>query len=93
MRIDPATVWSWAALTASALTHMLRRCLRMLRDRRRELALGIGRTAPLSLRCSAIVACIAALLAVAVGFGIPRIRLDNSLSQLFGSDTLSVQAL
>jgi uncharacterized protein len=65
----------------------LRRGWRLLRDRRSELALGIERIGLLSLRFPAIVAAIAAVLVVAAGLGIPRIRIDDSLSQFFRSDT------
>ncbi|KRR19446.1 RND transporter [Bradyrhizobium retamae] len=65
----------------------LRRCLRSLRDRRSDLAFGIERIGLLSLRFPTVVACVAAALVVIAGFGIPRIRIDDSLSQLFRSDT------
>lgn len=64
-----------------------RRCRQILRSRRGELALGIERIGLLSLRFPAAVACIALVLVVAAGFGIPRIRIDDSLSQLFRSNT------
>jgi len=66
---------------------ILRRSSRMLRSRRSELALGIERLGLLSLRFPTTVAFVAAVLAVTAGFGIPRIRIDDSLSQLFRSDT------
>lgn len=65
----------------------LRRCSRAAWDRRSDLAFGIERIGLLSLRFPTIVACIAAALVVTAGFGIARIRIDDSLSQLFRSDT------
>jgi uncharacterized protein len=80
-------------MNAGSMFHSVARALRqgwrMLRDRRTELALGIERIGLLSLRFPAAVAGIAAVLVVAAGFGIPRIRIDDSLSQLFRSDTPS----
>lgn len=76
----------WNSLLRSLL-RIPRRCSRMLRKRRGELALGIERIGLLSLRFPVFVACIATALVVAAGFGIPRIRIDDSLSQLFRSDT------
>jgi uncharacterized protein len=66
---------------------ILRRSSRMLRSRRSELALGIERLGLLSLRFPTTVAFVAGVLAVTAGCGIPRIRIDDSLSQLFRSDT------
>jgi predicted RND superfamily exporter protein len=65
----------------------LRRCSRAVWERRSDLAFGIERIGLLSLKFPAVVACIAAALVVTAGFGIPRIRIDDSLSQLFRSDT------
>lgn len=70
-----------------SLTCALQRWSRGLRNRSRELAFGIERIGLLSLRFPVVVACVAAALAIAAGFGIPRIRVDESLSQLFRSDT------
>lgn len=70
-----------------SVMNILRQCRRMLRSRRSELALGIERIGLLSLKCPAVIAFIAAVLAVVAGFGMPRIRIDDSLSQLFRSDT------
>ena len=63
------------------------RCSRMLRRRLCELALGIERLGLLSLRFPAAVAFVAAVLALTAGFGIPRIRIYDSLSRLFIFDT------
>ena len=55
--------------------------------RRHDLALGIERVGLLSLRFPAIVGVLAIILAIAAGFGVARIKIDDSLSQLFRSDT------
>ena len=55
--------------------------------RRHDLALGIERIGLLSLRFPAIVGVLAVALAIAAGFGVARIKIDDSLSQLFRSDT------
>ena len=54
---------------------------------RHDLALGIERIGLVSLRFPAIVGVLAIVLAIAAGFGVARIKVDNSLSQLFRSDT------
>lgn len=51
------------------------------------LALGLERIGLISLRIPAILAVIAALLCIGAGFGITRIKVDDSLSQLFRSNT------
>jgi len=76
----------WSSSLRSLL-RIPRRCSRMLQKRRGELALGIERIGLLSLRFPVFVACIAVVLVVIAGFGIPRIRIDDSLGQLFRSDT------
>ena len=61
-----------------------------LRSRTRKsfrLALGIERFGLISLRFPIVVAIIFAALAVAAAFGVMRIKADDSLSQLFRSDT------
>ncbi|MGA7803005.1 efflux RND transporter permease subunit [Bradyrhizobium sp.] len=55
--------------------------------RRHDLALGIERIGLVSLRFPAGVGIVAIILAIAAGFGISRIKIDDSLSQLFRSDT------
>ena len=55
--------------------------------RRHDLALGIERIGLLSVRFPAIVGILAVVFAIAAGFGVARIKVDNSLSQLFRSDT------
>ena len=69
------------------LMRTLQRCRRALRDRRGDLALGIERIGFLSLRFPVVVSCAVTMLAVAAAFGVPQIRIDDSLSQLFRSDT------
>jgi predicted RND superfamily exporter protein len=54
---------------------------------RHDLALGIERIGLVSLRFPAIVGILAIVLAIAAGFGVSRIRIDDSLSQLFRADT------
>jgi hypothetical protein len=51
------------------------------------LALGFERIGLVSLRFPLLVALAALLLAIAAGFGLARIKVDDSLSQLFRSDT------
>jgi uncharacterized protein len=51
------------------------------------LALGIERIGLVSLRFPLAVAVVAIALALAAGFGVARIKVDDSLSQLFRSDT------
>ena len=54
---------------------------------RHDLALGIERVGLVSLRFPAIVGVLAIMLGIAAGFGVARIKIDDSLSQLFRSDT------
>ena len=54
---------------------------------RHDLALGIERIGLVSLRFPAVVGILAIVLAIAAGFGVSRIKIDNSLSQLFRADT------
>jgi predicted RND superfamily exporter protein len=54
---------------------------------RHDLALGIERIGLLSLRFPAIVGVLAIVAGIAAAFGVARIRIDDSLSQLFRSDT------
>ncbi len=65
----------------------LERQWRLLARRRHDLALGIERIGLVSLRFPALVGVLAAALAIAAGFGVARIKIDDSLSQLFRSDT------
>jgi hypothetical protein len=51
------------------------------------LALGIERIGLMSLRFPLAVALVVIALAIAAGFGVARIKVDDSLSQLFRSDT------
>jgi predicted RND superfamily exporter protein len=60
---------------------------RSLARRRHDLALGIERIGLVSFRLPGLVAALALGLAIAAGFGIARIKIDDSLSQLFRSDT------
>ena len=53
----------------------------------RPLALGIERIGLVSLRNPFAVALFAVALAIAAGFGVTRLKVDDSLSQLFRSDT------
>jgi predicted RND superfamily exporter protein len=55
--------------------------------RRHRLALGIERIGLISLRFPILIALVLAALSVAAGFGIDRIKVDDSLSTLFRSDT------
>lgn len=71
----------------TSVMRALRRWSHVLRNGSRDLAFGIERIGLLSLRFPVVIACVAAALAVAAGFGIPRIRIDDSISQLFRSDT------
>jgi hypothetical protein len=57
------------------------------KQRRHPLALGIERIGLVSLRFPLAVAVVAAGLAIAAGFGVTRLKVDDSLSQLFRSDT------
>jgi hypothetical protein len=54
---------------------------------RGDLALGIERIGLLSLRFPAIVGVLAIVVAIGAGFGVARIKINDSLSQLFRSDT------
>ncbi len=54
---------------------------------RHTLALGIERIGLVSLRIPLAVAVVAVALAIAAGFGVTRLKVDDSLSQLFRSDT------
>jgi len=56
-------------------------------QRRHTLALGIERIGFVSLRFPIAVALVAVALAIAAGFGVTRLKVDDSLSQLFRSDT------
>jgi len=53
----------------------------------RSLALGIERLGLISLRFPAVAAIILIILAVLGGFGVARLKVDDSLSQLFRSNT------
>jgi predicted RND superfamily exporter protein len=53
----------------------------------RSLALGIERLGLISLRFPAIASAVLIVLAVLGGFGVARLKVDDSLSQLFRSDT------
>ncbi len=55
--------------------------------RRSDLALGIERIGLVSLRFPTLVGALAMILAVMAGIGVARIKIDDSLSQLFRSDT------
>ena len=55
--------------------------------RRSDLALGIERIGLVSLQFPTLVGALAMILAVMAGIGVARIKIDNSLSQLFRSDT------
>ncbi|MGH6823532.1 MAG: RND transporter, partial [Methylocella sp.] len=57
------------------------------KQRRHALALGIERIGLISLRIPLAVALVAVALATAAGFGVTRLKIDDSLSQLFRSDT------
>jgi hypothetical protein len=59
---------------------------RSLSRRQHDLALGIERIGLVPLRFPAVVGVLAILLAIAAAFGVARIRIDDSLSQLFRSD-------
>jgi uncharacterized protein len=67
--------------------YKLVRAWRSLFRHRHDLALGIERIGLLSLRFPTVVGALAIALAVAAGFGVARIKIDDSLSQLFQSDT------
>ena len=66
---------------------ILLRGWRSLGRHRHDLALGIERIGLISLRFPTIVGVLAVVLGIAAGFGVARIRIDNSLSQLFRSNT------
>src|SRR6476659_1278928 len=53
----------------------------------RSLALGIERLGLISLRFPAVAAIILIILSVLGGFGVARLKVDDSLSQLFRSNT------
>ncbi len=55
--------------------------------KRHDLALGVERLGLISLRFPWLVALVALALAIAAGFGVARLKVDDSLSQLFRSDT------
>lgn len=57
------------------------------KQRQHKLALGIERIGLVSLRIPLAVALVAAGLAIAAGFGVAGLKVDDSLSQLFRSDT------
>ncbi|MGH6812951.1 MAG: hypothetical protein ACREDM_11630, partial [Methylocella sp.] len=77
-----------AAVTTGAPPHSLRGGTRTgAKQRRHTLALGIERIGLVSLRIPLAVAVVAAALAIAAGFGVARLKVDDSLSQLFRSDT------
>ena len=65
-------------LTDLALTHRKKAL--------HTLALGIERIGLVSLRFPMAVALVVIALAIAAGFGVARIKVDDSLSQLFRSD-------
>ena len=56
-------------------------------QRSRSLALGIERLGLISLRFPAAAAIVLVVLAVLGGFGVARLKVDDSLSQLFRSNT------
>ena len=66
---------------------ILLRGWRSLSRHRHDLALGIERIGLVSLRFPAVVGVLAIVLGIAAGFGVARIKIDDSLSQLFRSDT------
>ena len=55
--------------------------------KRHDLALGVERLGLISLRFPWLVAVVALALAIAAGFGLTRLKVDDSLSQLFRSNT------
>lgn len=55
--------------------------------KRHDLALGVERLGLVSLRFPWLIAVVALALAIAAGFGVTRLKVDDSLSQLFRSDT------
>jgi uncharacterized protein len=57
------------------------------RSHRNDLALGIERIGLVSFRFPLVVGLVAILLAIAGAFGVARIKVDDSLSRLFQSDT------
>ena len=60
---------------------------RSLSRRRHDLALGIERIGLVPLRFPVFVGVLAIALGIAAAFGVVRIKIDNSLSQLFRSNT------
>ena len=64
-----------------------RRFWRVLRRRRNDLALGLERLGLISLHFPRMVGLLALALAVFSAIGVTRIKIDDSLSQLFRSDT------
>ena len=57
------------------------------KKRLHDLALGIERIGLVSLYFPRVVALVAVIFAIAAGFGVTRLKVDDSLSQLFRSDT------
>ena len=76
-----------AAEPRTVTENRLYRWWKSLARRRHDLALGIERIGLVSVRFPALVGTLAILLTIGAGFGVARIRIDNSLSQLFRSDT------
>jgi hypothetical protein len=66
-------------------------CDASAKPRLHALALGIERIGLVSLRIPLAVALVAVALAIAAGFGVTRLKIDDSLSQLFRSDTPEFQ--
>ena len=60
---------------------------------RSSLAFGIERIGLISLRFPTLVTIVLIFLCIAAGFGIERIKIDDSLSQLFRSDTAEFKAI
>src|SRR5258707_15342792 len=56
-------------------------------DASQSIAFGLERIGLISLRFPLVVGLAAVMLLMAAGFGIPRIKVDDSLSQLFRSET------
>ncbi|MFZ0496739.1 MAG: MMPL family transporter [Methylocella sp.] len=70
--------------------HIVKRCVRLYtsaKQRWHPLALGIERIGLVSLRIPLAVTLVTVALAIAAGFGVARLKVDDSLSQLFRSDT------
>jgi len=61
------------------------------KPRLHALALGIERIGLVSLHIPLVVALVAVAVAIAAGFGVTRLKIDDSLSQLFRSDTPEFQ--